>query len=122
MEPSQEILTASERRLFIRRQDWSKALAPVCAAMKQMGFETATIADVMRVIQEREQLTTKFYIVDNRYLVPALDSCYDLHLAQELPRLPYWPFRLFYLAFRIHRDENQAATEPLDVGEDGPRP
>ena len=121
MEPSQDVLTASERRLFIRRQDWAEAVAPVCAGMKQAGFETATIADTMRVIQERRQLTAKFYIVDNRYLVPSSDTCYDLHLARELPSLPYWPPRFLSVTFWIHRDENQAATDPLDVGEDGPR-
>ena len=116
------ILTPAERKLFIRKPEWAKALLPVCEAMKQAGFETAVIADIMAVLQDESELPSKFYIVDNNYLVPSTKSCYDLHLAEHLDRLPYWPPRFLSVTFWIHRDENQAATEPQDVGEDGPRP
>ena len=116
-----DILTPSEKKLFIRKPEWANALLPTCEAMKQSGFETATIAYVMGVLQDEPVLPPKFYIVDNRYLVSSPQSCYDLQLAEQMPTLPYWPPRFLSVIFWIHRDENQAATEPLDVGEDGPR-
>lgn len=116
-----DILTPAERKLFIRKPEWAKALLPVCEAMKQAEFDTAVIADIMAVLQDEPELPSKFYIVDNSYLVSSTKSCYDLRLAKRLERLPYWPPRLWSCTFWIHSDENQAATEPLDVGEDGPR-
>jgi hypothetical protein len=116
-----DVLTPAERKLFIRKPEWAKALLPVCEAMKQSAFDTAVIADIMSVLQDEPELPSKFYIVDNRYLVPSTNTCYDLHLAERIDRLPYWPFRFMHVAFRIYRDENQVATEPLGVGEDGPR-
>ena len=115
------ILTPAERKLFIRKPEWAETLLPLCEAMKQAEFETATVADIMGVLQDEPELPSKFSIVASRYLVPSKKTCYDLHRAEWLDRLPYWPPRILSVTFWIHRDENQAATEPLDVGEDGPR-
>jgi len=60
------ILTPAERKLFIRKPEWAKALLPLCEAMKQAEFETATVADIMGVLQDEPELPSKFYIVDNR--------------------------------------------------------
>ena len=114
------ILTPAERKLFIRKPEWAKALLPLCEAMKQAEFETAVTADIMGVLQDEPELPSKFYIVDNRYLVPSKKTCYDLNLAERLDRLPYWPPRILSVTFWIHRDESQAATDSLDAGEDGP--
>lgn len=89
-----DVLSSSERKLFIVRQELAAKLLPVCEALKLAGFESATIADIMQNLQAEPKLPERFTIMNNRYLVYKPDAVYDLHLAQMLGSQPDEPKRM----------------------------
>ena len=89
-----ETITKAEEKLFIVKSDWAETLLPICEALKLSGYETATIADIMRHIQEEQQIPKKFSIVNNRYLVHKPDIVYDLHKSEVLWEQPNEPKKI----------------------------
>lgn len=89
-----DTLSNAEKRLFIQRHELADRLLPICEALKLAGYETAVIADIMRMLQTEPALPKKFSIVNNRYLVYNQDLVYDLVHSQALGVQPEEPKRM----------------------------